>query len=426
MDSDLGDMPTRLTRPKTPMLDETICGATVLSFARTILLAAALLAASGCAYLPQNLAYEGPQPRPESLESYYQTDGAYTSFTEELVESSEGIDYRLIEIESTYGPVMLDYYSSGTPNPNLVIVFPILGGNYYIEKHFARYFAEHGLDSLIIRRNSEFKDPERLFEIEEVLRQGVVRDRITLDFLRDALGKTELASFGISRGAINASILAGIDPRLKYNVLVLGGSNLAKLMEKSDQPGLKRYRERAGAKNNISEAELLKYIAETVRTDPAKVAPHIDSRNTLMVLAALDTTVPFRYGMQLRRQIGQPETIFLLADHYTSLLFTQLAHLFLPSREICFFPMDYVETEALGFYRKSFGLGGGGVKKLSFSTVKVPFGVFESIRCMSRSECRHKMLAEQAKTERQYRVRSLPIALSRPTSQGRDQAIVTE
>jgi hypothetical protein len=67
-----------------------------------------------------------------------------------------------------------------------------------------------------------------------------------------------------------------------------------------------------------------------------------------------DKTVPFRHGMKLRRQMGDPETILLLSEHFTSVAFTQIVKLLPVFNEICLFPFDYIEGETLEFLDKSY------------------------------------------------------------------------
>jgi len=93
------------------------------------------------------------------------------------------------------------------------------------------------------------------------------------------------------------------------------------------------------------------------------------------VLGIFDRTVPFSYGMKLREQIGRPETIFLFADHYVSLAYTQTVSLFPPSKEKAgLFPFPYIEQEAVSFYERSFE-GGWNWKALPFKILMLPVNI---------------------------------------------------
>jgi len=45
--------------------------------------------------------------------------------------------------------------------------------------------------------------------------KNVVRDRMAIDFFEQRLGKKEFGTLGISRGAINVAVTAGVDETAK-------------------------------------------------------------------------------------------------------------------------------------------------------------------------------------------------------------------
>src|SRR5690606_37543736 len=109
------------------------------------------------------------------------------------------------------------------------------------------------------------------------------------------------------------------------------------------------------------------------------LAHYMDARRTLIFLSLFDDTVPIRYGRELRDQIGKPETIFLLADHRTSLLYTQFVPLFPPNRCFAIFPFDYIETESLAFFHRSFNTGSVSLKYAIYTVLQVPFRIGEAL-----------------------------------------------
>jgi len=76
--------------------------------------------------------------------------------------------------------------------------------------------------------------------------------------------------------------------------------------------------------------------------------------------------------MKLRRDIGNPETIVLFADHYVALLFTQLVKILPPISGATIFPLDYVESEAVRFYRKQFNEPKFSWHSLPYRILKAP------------------------------------------------------
>ncbi|MBX7137643.1 MAG: hypothetical protein K1X83_06635 [Oligoflexia bacterium] len=340
---------------------------------RALSVLAAVSTLSACAILPQDPHYQGPPPRPAELDQYYSRGDSYTNFTREPLIDKILFKADRIRIESPAGLITVDYYHTDQKNDDLVLVFPLLGGKNVIVDYFAEYFVQHGFDAAIVHRNNDFKDPAMFAQIEKLLRDGVVRDRIAMDFFEKEYGKKDFGSFGISRGAINVAITAGVDPRLKYNVMALGGTDLVDIFKKSNQPRIKFYRNTVMEQQHITKEQFYEFLKTNLRTDPEKVAQYMDGRNSLLLLSVFDRTVPFRYGMKLRKQLGEPRTVLMLADHYTSILYTQYVALAPPFRSIGVFPFDYIETEALGFYRESFNTGARTFKLAPIRILQLPF-----------------------------------------------------
>jgi hypothetical protein len=328
------------------------------------LYAAALLLAAmwcctltGCLRLSRNHWYKGPPERPAQMTEYYEVGKTYTGYHQEVVETTERYTWKHISIDSPAGPIVVDFFDTGKRTDDLVFVFPVLGGKLFIETHFAKYFAEKGIDTAIVNRSNEFKDPQNFDNLESIFRQNVIRDRLSIDFFENEFGKRDFGTFGISRGGINVAVTAGVDPRLKYNVMVLGGTDLVDLFRDSTQPRIEKYVQSVMADKNLSEDEFFNLLRSSLKTDPKNTAHYIDGRNALIILGVFDSTVPFSYGMQLREQLGKPQTIYLLADHYVGLLYTQTVSFLPPSKEGGLFPFPYIEEEAISFFRRSFDTG---------------------------------------------------------------------
>ena len=330
---------------------------------------------SGCFRLSGNSWYGGPPERPAAMESYYAPQKPYGGFREDIEKTTDDYTLKHISIDSYAGPIVIDFFQGKQPSDSLVLVFPVLGGKNFIEKHFARYLVESGVDAAIVNRSNEFKDPTKFEQLEEIFRLNIVRDRLALDFFQAEYGKNKFGSFGISRGAINVALTAGIDPRLKYNVLAMGGTDLVNLFRDSSQARIENYIQTVSTARGYSGDQFFTALRKQLRTDPKYTAQYLDGRNTLLVLGIFDRTVPFSYGMKLREQIGRPETIFLFADHYVSLAFTQTVSLLPPSKEKSgLFPFPYIEQEALSFYKRSFD-NSWNWKALPFKAIMAPINL---------------------------------------------------
>jgi hypothetical protein len=320
-------------------------------------------------FKPEN--YKGPDTKPAWIDAYYAKPKSYDSWKIEVIRRESDYTLNRIYINSSAGETVIDYYQRKEASENLILVFPILGGKEnLIESYFADSFARDGYDSAIIHRDKDFKDPRNVDRLEKILRKSVIRDRLALDFFEKQYNKKEFATFGISRGGINVAISAGIEPRLKYNVIAMGGTKLVKLFAYSSERRIREYRTTVQREKQISGEEFIERLEEQLKTDPKNLAHYMDPRKTLMILSLFDQTVPIKYGRELREQIGKPKTIYLLADHRVSILYTR----FLP-----IFPFDYIETQALAFYDKSFHKCRPRLKQILFDIMQVPFIIVEKL-----------------------------------------------
>lgn len=370
---------------------------------------------SGCLRISRNHSYPGPPSRPSELTEYYSVGSeSYSGFREEILSTTEDYVWKHISIDSPAGPIVVDYFDTGKKSDDLVFVFPVLGGKLFIETHIAKYFAENGIDAAIVNRNNEFKDPKNFDNLEEIFKANVLRDRLAIDFFENEFAKKDFGTFGISRGGINVAITAGVDARLKYNVMVLGGTDLVDLFRDSNQPRIEKYIQSVMEDKGISAEDFFNLLRNQLRTDPRNTAHYIDGKNALIILGVFDQTVPFSYGLELRKQLGNPQTVYLLADHYLGLLYTQTVSIIPPSKEGGLFPFPYVEEEAITFFRKSFGTGDNWaiypyrILQLPFNLVGELIGnIGSALQGVLGDDCAQFVATESSYVERDLRQESL-------------------
>ena len=126
---------------------------------------------AGCFRVSRDHLYDGPPPRPEAMERYYAPEQSYTSYREEIEAATPKYTIKHIIVDSYAGPIVIDYFQTPKQSDSLVLVFPVLGGKNFIERHMAKYFAEAGFDAAIVNRSNEFKDPAKFDQLEEIFRQ---------------------------------------------------------------------------------------------------------------------------------------------------------------------------------------------------------------------------------------------------------------
>jgi hypothetical protein len=300
---------------------------------------------TGCCHLRQ--AYDARPAQPVSAESAslvaYQkpTPPACTSSN---LESNGRFSVQRIAMPAaaskTNRVLELDFYRPhGTNCTPVILVLPIIGGGYPLEKFFCSYFARQGMAAVLVRRDRLKKTLEDLGEINDTLQQAAIDARQAIDWVetRPELDASRIGAFGISMGGIRAAFLAPLDSRIRAATIGLAGGDLPYIIAHSKEGGIVRRREPYLQKHGITPDEFEQKLRTTLASDPLTVAPSIDPNKVLLVLATFDSCVPSKKGFELRRAMGKPETIIVPTGHYTALLF-----------------IPYIKSACLRFFREKF------------------------------------------------------------------------
>ena len=338
-----------------------------------------LLLFTGCYSASLKPDYAGPAERPATINEYYDTSCFYQSVNKEIVREERDFKVERIKIATEHGEIVVDYFKNDKRSDDLVLVFPIMGGKNILANYFAEYFVEDGIDAAVIHRDTAFKNEDNFEKMEKIFRANTIRDRLTIDFFEEEYGKSDFASFGISRGAINAAVLAGVDARVKHNVIAMGGSDIAEIMSRTNERNINKFMKKASKKLGLSKRRLIKMVSDDVKTDPKNLGKYIDARNTLLILAVFDNTVPFHQGLELRKLIGNPRTIFVPATHVSAGAYTQYLPVVPPVRDLCVFPLDYLETESLAFFNDAFERDSFSIKRATYRFLQFPINAFGSL-----------------------------------------------
>lgn len=294
----------------------------------------ALLLCGSCVPSGSNKDYAGPEERPCAMLAYYSYPERIIEPAIRVKEHKKSHDILRIEFPSAINVfgnenIRVDYYTGKEPGRRpTVLILPISGGVDISVTSFADYFTPRGINCAIVyNRKVEIEDTNSAEQVEAYFRQTVLDNRQVLDYLvtRPDVDPNRLGCMGLSLGGIKASLLAGVDRRVKCVVLGLAGGSMADIAMNSKEKRLEdyvKYLQKIGAPAEMIHSEL----QEKVRTDPLRLGPYVDARDTLMFIASFDRVVPTWTGKQLRRTIGGPKTVYLLAGHYTSFLFLPYAH----------------------------------------------------------------------------------------------------
>ncbi len=313
-------------------------------FGSTLVLALMLLAS--CAHYNCDPAYTGPSNRTADMLEYYSYPRRPIEAKVETIRQKKRYVIERVEFPSAlniYGTenIKIDYYVQRREGKfPTVVALPIAGGVDFCVESFARHYASNGFNCAIMHNRSvDLEDIKNAKQAEDYLRQTILDSRQVLDYLvaQEQVDADRLGCLGISLGGIKASLVCGVDERIKCMVIALAGGSMADIFLQSKEKAVREYMRHwvdKGASPKAIRIELSKKLV----TDPLRLAEYTDARNTLMYIAAFDRVVPKECGKNLWRATGKPEVVYLFSGHFTSLLY-----------------LPYAERSSLAFFKRKFG-----------------------------------------------------------------------
>lgn len=291
--------------------------------------------------------YSGPKKRDGILLKYYDYPKQTIDAKVEKIDETKEYVLKRVEFPSTINVlradnnILIDYYENKKDGEfPTILILPIAGGIDFSVKSFANYFASNCFNCAVVHNKKI--DPSRDSEyVENFLKQAIIENRQVLDYLvqQEKVDENKMGSLGISLGGINAAITAGVDERLKCNVIIIAGGSVADILCYSNDEMLKKPREDIIDRRKINLEQLHTELSEKIKSDPLRLAHYTDARNILMYVALFDRTVPRRCGTELWNAIGKPELIYTLTGHYSSVLY-----------------LPYAKRKSLNFFRKKFDM----------------------------------------------------------------------
>lgn len=316
--------------------------------AATILgLLGGLVSLCGCVHLPAKCSRPAPPPLPEAIKARFARPDSQSVAVQE-VRREVHRRYRAEAIELTIAPgstngdyqLQFDFYHANREPSPAILLLPMAGGGYQIERKFAKYFVSHGF-AVVIAHRRKVPHEEKLEAIGPWLEQSVRDARYVLDWMetRPELDTNRIALFGISTGGIRGVMLTAVDARIKAAALGLTGGDLPYILTHSAEHNIARRRKAILRERNLTPAQLQIELRKIIPYDPNALAPYVDCRKVLLVLAACDSVVPFRTGWELRAKLGKPATLLLPTGHYTAAL-----------------AIPWIERASLRFFRKQLSI----------------------------------------------------------------------
>ncbi len=237
--------------------------------------------------------------------------------------------------------IVTEFYSvrTGEKAP-VVLVLPMSGGGYGLERHFAAYYANRGYSAVIVHRDKLSKEQQAIENLDPMIHRMILDHRRVIDWLetQPEVDARKVGLFGISMGGIKGAMLAPLEGRIGAAVLGLAGGDLPHILAHSTESGVTRRREEFLKAHSLSPEQAEAELRKILKRDPLLYAPYVDPKRVLLVLARYDTVVPIAKGFELKERMGNPETIVIPAGHYSAVL-----------------SIPYIKSESFEFMAKRFG-----------------------------------------------------------------------
>jgi dienelactone hydrolase len=313
---------------------------------RTIL---AGLALAGCVQLPMDAVPATPEPLPAGRRAVFALDPAARPTGHRKVVLEEDADSVLSRVDLFRAPGAEPIATFELHEPRLVpppwpavVVSPILKGGYVLERWVAGVLVGEGIAVAIPLQSEEPLPKETSPEdLAAAFLESVRGTRAVVTWLAasERMDPARLGSVGTSLGALRNVVLLADEPRLRANLLALGGLDVAWIFDHSKEASVVRYRRERAAIEGIEAEALSRRLADAFWFHDTATARAVDGRTVLLVLARFDRAIPLESGMALREALGRPETRVIPASHYGSLL-----------------ALPWIRVWMVQFFRERFGI----------------------------------------------------------------------
>jgi len=294
---------------------------------RAIATAVALAALAACTtYVAMSDTYRGPDPWPADGTFPY---GDWPAALETADDVGERTRPHFVVRQLSLPPATdsgeateFEYYDvDGDARTPVVVLLPVFNGQLKIPRYFARYFANQGWAAVVVTRG---RDPlDALTAPEAVVRSNLHDYSRVLDWVEQTpeLDPSRIGVFGVSLGAMDAVMLTALDRRVNSLVIAMAGGDLSYLLANTSYRRVVRTIDGMAADLGTSREALGAKLDAAIKIDPLALAPYIDAERVFMVLTRTDAIIPFEAQEQLRDTMGDPESMYLLTGHRTSVVY---------------------------------------------------------------------------------------------------------
>lgn len=308
----------------------------------------AVLVGTGCSHTALRSGRSGLPPLPAEIAADYACPkvGDFDAAVTVIDETSKYVVKRVSlkpvgEKAGSERRITIDLYAvKNIEKPPVVLVLPMSGGGYAVERYFASYFAGKGYASVIVHRDKIPKEEQLIENLDPMIHRMILDHKRVIDWLetQPAVDASRTGLFGISMGGIKGAMLAPLENRIGAAILGLAGGDLPHILAYSKEPGLVKKREEFLAERKLTPEQAETELRKIVKRDPLLYAPYVDPAKVLLVIARSDDVVPTAKGLELKERMGNPETLMLPGGHYTAV-----------------FSIPYIKSQSLAFFEKRLG-----------------------------------------------------------------------
>lgn len=259
--------------------------------------------------LPADLIPPGFEKMKQDNEALFKTDE----------KTAKDVKLRYTNRLDVYYPLNM---KAGEKRP-VILISPILGGNMVVD-HFARYYAGRGyIAALVYRKRTFWNDGSAdLQQIEDYLRTSVIRLRQAVDWIeaQPEADANRIGAFGISYGAILHTVLAAVEPRIRYHVLAMPAGPLPDVIMHCPDKGVSKIVKKVREQYGWPDEQIYEGLKKVIKTDPKLLAPYVAQDKVQVYVAAFDGVVGAGRSFGLWKALGKPTLKILPFGHYGGIL----------------------------------------------------------------------------------------------------------
>jgi hypothetical protein len=140
-------------------------------------------------------------------------------------------------------------------------------------------------------------------------------------------------TIGVSTGGIVATVLAGVDRRIRGGAMVYSGGDIGLILSTTEQRYVAKFREYVMEKNKFTPDEFLNEVRRlTECVEPLNYAGKLDPSKFIIVCGTEDKFINPRSSQLLFQKMNRPKLVNISGSHldgrYADLVFSEVSEKF--------------------------------------------------------------------------------------------------